>query len=144
MRFFLRPPDAPSRRELGAIRPVGPPDAASPERREADAPLGDGRLIRTLTMSVAEARDHLARWESEAPGHEIAAPPGVFARERSVADRRRPGPAGASAWRWRSPATRPPRRTGPSPSPRGPPTSGPGTRIVARVCDPPDAGRWSA
>jgi hypothetical protein len=144
VRFSLRPHDAPARLELGAIRAVGPTGAVSPERREADAPMGDGRLIRTLTMSVTEARDHVARWESEAPGHEIAAPPGVFARERSVADRAQAGArrrqrlalaiAGdtATAAHWSVPE--PPR----------PADERAWDRIVARVCAPPDPDGWSA
>lgn len=91
VRHFLPPPETTPRREIGALRAVEPPDAVAPRRREADAPLGDGRLVRTLTMAVAEARAHLDRWESEAAGHEIAAPPGIVARERSVADRAQAG-----------------------------------------------------
>ena len=138
MRFFPRPPDATPRREVGAIPSVGPPDAVARERREADSPLGDGRLVRTLTMSVAESRAHLARWESEAAAHEIPAPPGVVARERSVADRTQRGArrrqrlalaiAGdtATAAHWSVPE--PPR----------PADERAWERVVARICEPPD------
>jgi len=79
VRYFLPPPDPTPRREIGAIRAIRSP--------EADARMGDGRLVRTLTMSVAGARAHMDRWESEAAGYDIPAPPGIVARERSVADR---------------------------------------------------------
>lgn len=144
MRYFLPPPDDSPRREIRAIRAVRAPDTIPRERQEADAPLGDGRLIRTLTMSVADAHGHLARWEAEAAGHEIPAPPGVFARERSVADRMQAGARRrqrlalaitgdtATAAHWSVPE--PPR----------PADERAWERVIARVCAPAAHDGWTA
>jgi hypothetical protein len=90
MRTFL-PPEEPSRRRgVGAVRGVA--GAHGVHAREAGPPPdGDHRLVRTGTMTAAEARAHLAAWQGEAPSHPIAAPAGVVARERRRPDRVHPG-----------------------------------------------------
>ena len=89
--------DLPATRGPPAHRASSARSAASPG---ADAVLGreagpppdaDHRLVRTGTMTAAEARAHLATWEGEAASHAIAAPPGVVARERRRPDRVHPG-----------------------------------------------------
>jgi hypothetical protein len=90
MRTFLPPEDPGRRRELGAVRGVS--GAGRVTGRDAGpAPDADHRLVRTGTMTAAEARAHLATWEGEAASRPIGAPPGVVARERRRPDRVHPG-----------------------------------------------------
>lgn len=87
MRYFLPPAEDPVPRAIGGaarISATGRLDA-HPEPEFAD--LAEGRLVRVSRMDAAEARAHLARWEAEAAAHDIPAPAGVLARERSRADR---------------------------------------------------------
>ena len=90
MRYFLPPPEETRLRELGAVRGIHGLERPG-ERGRREAPAEDGRLIRTSTTSAAEARAHLASWESAGSAREIPAPAGVRALERSFADRVQPG-----------------------------------------------------
>ena len=87
MRYFLPPPDEAPRREIPAIRGIDATEGFTGEREAPSRAPDDGRLIRTVTMTGAQARAHLADWQSESVTHEVPAPPGIIARERSRADR---------------------------------------------------------
>jgi hypothetical protein len=91
MRYFLPLGEDPVPRTIGRaarIRATSRLDA-HPET-DPGAMAGD-RLVRTMEMSTADARAHFARWEAEAPAHDIPSPVGVVARERSRPDRIHPG-----------------------------------------------------
>lgn len=91
MAGFTGPPPAPRRRrEIGAIRGIRAPDRVG-ERATGGAAADDGRIVRVAAVTAAEARVRLARWAAEGGARTIAAPGGVQARERRVADRLEPG-----------------------------------------------------
>lgn len=91
MRYHLPPPDEPVPGTInGVARVSAAPRAAPRSPQERDDP-GEDRLIRTLTLTRAEAEAHLREWEAGAAARRIPAPPGVTARERSRADRVVPG-----------------------------------------------------
>lgn len=91
MRYFLPPPDEPPRREITPIGGISATEGFTGEREAHAWAPDDGRLIRTATVTAAQARAHLAHWESEAVSHEVPVPPGIVARERSRVDRVLPG-----------------------------------------------------
>lgn len=87
MRYHLPPREDPVPRTIGGVARIG----ASPRldaHPEQDLGGGaEGRLIRTVELSAADAHEHLRQWEAEASAHDIPAPDGVIARERSRPDR---------------------------------------------------------
>jgi hypothetical protein len=91
MRYFLPPAEEPVPRTIHGVTSVGATTRASAHPEPEVAGPGEGRLIRSVTLAAAEARAHLARWESEAPAHDVPAPRGILARERSRTDRVRAG-----------------------------------------------------
>ncbi len=113
-------------------------------RDAGPAPDADHRLVRTGTMSAADARAHLATWEGEAAAHPIAAPPGVTARERRRPDRAHPGGtrvqrlavavhgdvANVAHWSVAEPADPGDERVW--------------ERTLARIASPPERGGWTA
>ena len=143
MRTFLPPEDPRRSRELGAVRAVSGPDAVL-GREAGPPPDADHRLVRTGTMTAAEARAHLATWEGEAASHPIAAPPGVVARERRRPDRVHPGgvrlqrlavavhgdAASVAHWSIAEPA--------------GPGDEDAWRRALGRIASPPERGGWTA
>jgi hypothetical protein len=143
VRTFLPPEDPRRPRELGAIRGVA--GAGAVQGRDAGPPPdADHRLMRTGTMTAAEARAHLAAWEGEAAARTIAAPPGVVARERRRPDRVHPGgvrlqrlavavhgdQAGVAHWSVAEPA--------------GPGDERAWERALAVIASPPERGGWTA
>ena len=116
MRYHLPPPSESSRAH--GITPVAPAGGAvvahTPEPAAYD--IAEGRILRTVRLTTAEAGPYLRRWESDAgtPAHAIPVPAGT-ARERRRADRTMPGTmrrqrlavvrdaAGASALHWSAP-----------------------------------------
>jgi len=143
MRTFLPPEDPRRSRELGAVRGDSGPDAVL-GREPGPPPDADHRLVRTGTMTAAEARAHLATWEGEAASHPIAAPPGVVARERRRPDRVHPGgvrlqrlavavhgdAASVAHWSIAEPA--------------GPGDEDAWRRALGRIASPPERGGWTA
>jgi hypothetical protein len=91
MRYHLPPPEEPVPRVIGGVARIGasPRLDAHPEQDPGGG--ADGRLIRTIEMGAAAAHEHLRQWEAEAVAHDIPAPPGITARERSRPDRVHPG-----------------------------------------------------
>jgi len=87
MRYFLPPAEDPVPRTIGGAARIGAPSRMDAHPEQDLSGPADDRLIRTMEMGAAEARAHLARWEAEAAAHDIPAPPGVMARERSRPDR---------------------------------------------------------
>jgi hypothetical protein len=143
MRTFLPPEDPRRSRELGAVRGVSAPDAVL-GREAGQPPETDHRLVRTGTMTAAEARAHLATWEREAASRPIAAPPGVVARERRRPDRVHAGgvrvqrlavavhgdAAAVAHWSVAEPA--------------GPDDERVWERVLGRIASPPERGGWTA
>jgi hypothetical protein len=143
VRTFLPPEDPRGRRELGAVRGVAAPGAV--HGRDAGPPPDAGhRLVRTATMTAADARAHMATWEGEAASRPIAAPAGVVARERRRPDRLHPGgtriqrlavavhggTAQVAHWSVGEPADPADERVW--------------ERTLARIATPPAAGGWTA
>lgn len=143
MRTFLPPEDPGRRRELGAVRGIA--GAGGVTGRDAGPPPdADHRLVRTGTMTAADARAHLASWEGEAASRPLAAPPGVVARERRRPDRVHPGgvrvqrlavavhgdAAAVAHWSVAEPA--------------GPADERVWERTLARIAAAPAAGGWTA
>ncbi|MGD9573489.1 MAG: hypothetical protein AB7V62_16540 [Thermoleophilia bacterium] len=93
MTYYLPPPEDEGRaRGVPGIAPVGAPHGAAGWAGPGEGPAPPERLVRVTRMPAAEAAGHLARWVGERPGvRPLAAPEGVVARERSRADRDRPG-----------------------------------------------------
>lgn len=87
MRYYLPPPEEPFPRTIGGVSRIGanPRLDAHPEQDHGGA--AEGRLIRTVELGAAAAHEHLRLWEAEGAAHEIPAPVGVTARERSRPDR---------------------------------------------------------
>jgi hypothetical protein len=138
------PPEEPSRRrELGAIRGVAGADAVH-GREAGPPPEVDHRLVRTTTMTAADARAHLATWQGEAASRPIAAPDGVVAHERRRPDRVHPGAvrlqrlavavhgddAAVAHWSVAEPL--------------GPGDERAWERALARIAAPPERGGWTA
>ncbi|HMN98563.1 MAG TPA: hypothetical protein PKD59_04050 [Miltoncostaeaceae bacterium] len=143
MRTFLPPEDPGRRRELGAVSGVSGTGAVA-GGDAGPAPDADHRLVRTATMTAADARAHMATWEGEAASRPVAAPPGVVARERRRSDRVHPGgvrlqrlavavhgdTAAVAHWSVSEPADAADERVW--------------QRVLARVSQPPDPGGWTA
>ncbi|WP_217913678.1 hypothetical protein [Miltoncostaea marina] len=145
MGYWLAQPDDPITGGVRGIARVATPPSASERGREDEGP-GEGRLVRTVRMPLAEAPGYLARWLAE-PGpaaHPLAAPYGVTARERRRADRLVPGAhrrqrlamaadgdvATAVHWSAREPL--------------GPADAAAWDAAVARLTRPPESRGWTA
>ncbi len=87
MRYRLPPPEDPVPRTIGSVARVGASPRLDAHPEQDFGTPAEQRLVRTAHMSAAEAREHLAHWEAEAVAHDLPAPPGVIARERSRPDR---------------------------------------------------------
>jgi hypothetical protein len=87
MRYHLPPREDPVPRTIGGVARIhaSPRLDAHPEQDLGSS--AEGRLIRTVELGAAAAHEHLRLWEAEAAAHDIPAPPGVVARERSRPDR---------------------------------------------------------
>jgi hypothetical protein len=87
MRYHLPPREDPVPRTIGGVARIGASPRLDAHPEQDPGSSAEGRLIRTVEFGAAAAHEHLRAWEAEAPAHDIPAPPGVVARERSRPDR---------------------------------------------------------
>ena len=97
-----------------------------------------------MELSAAAAHEHLRPWEAEAAAHDIPAPPGVIARERSRPDRVHAGALRRQRLAVAVTAARRPPSTGRCPSRRWPDDERAWGRALAARGRRPAGDGWTA